>query len=93
MADVEGRAAPLTTAQAALLVRRTAFGLKLNRVSSFTGLARADAVARILADSAANPGSQPDSWIQGFQDSSSGIGDKMTMFWHNLVPISRIDLT
>jgi uncharacterized protein (DUF1800 family) len=83
----------LSASQAALLVRRTAFGLKLDRVSSFTGQSGAAAVASILRDSAANGGTQPDAWVQGFQERSSGIGDKMTMFWHNLIPISRIDLT
>ncbi|MGH1487795.1 MAG: DUF1800 family protein [Acidimicrobiales bacterium] len=86
-------AANLTAAEAALLVRRTAFGLKLNRVNALTGLSREVAVDRIVTDSAPNPGKQPASWIAGFQDQASGIGDKMTMFWHNLVPISRIDLT
>ncbi|MEM9653134.1 MAG: DUF1800 family protein [Actinomycetota bacterium] len=83
----------MTKAQAALLVRRTAFGLKLNRVNSFTGQTPAAAVNAILRDSAPNSGSNPDSWVQGFQEGGSGIGDKMAMFWHNLIPISRIDLT
>ncbi|MGH1489204.1 MAG: DUF1800 family protein [Acidimicrobiales bacterium] len=93
MADDGSSSALLTTAQAALLVRRTAFGLKLNRVSSFTGLTRAAAVSRVLAETAANSANQPDDWVGGFQNATSGIGDRMTMFWHNLIPISRIDLT
>jgi uncharacterized protein (DUF1800 family) len=93
MAEYGGSSSPMTKAQAALLVRRTAFGLKLNRVNSFTGQTPAAAVASVLRDSAANSGTQPDAWVQGFQESSSGIGDKMAMFWHNLIPISRIDLT
>ncbi len=93
MADDGSSPATLRAAQAALLVRRTAFGLKLDRVNSFTGQSGANAIAAVLRDSAPNGGTQPDSWVQGFQNSSSGIGDKMTMFWHNLIPISRIDLT
>jgi uncharacterized protein (DUF1800 family) len=102
-AAVDPLSMPMTAAEISHLYRRAGFGATPTQLAALAGLSRAQVVNALLDSAIPEPTyptlSPADSdyqqlvvirrwWLQQMTESQNPVREKLTLFWHNLIPTS-----